>query len=237
MRPWQHALDNGLAAVGELPDHRGVALGPPDDRVADRGPVAGVSVRRYRGLAVRRKHARCSQWLLDRPRTRRVSCHDRSGANPGAASPEADGVPGSAAQVSRQLGSDRSGGEGMTWRSTTCPVRRLGGGRGGWQRWRSARSGWRLAVTPQTAEGMPITIGWCGGSTPIAQLLPLPTWAPWLPLFTQRDVIPLSQLEFLASGWAPLRATSWASGMAGASRRVAPRSCSRRHLRRSYRVM
>ena len=31
--------------------------------------------------------------------------------------------------------------------------------------------------------------------------LPLPTWAPWLPLFTQRDVIPLSQLEFLASGW------------------------------------
>jgi len=170
MRPWQHALDDGLAAVGELPDHRGVALGPPDDRVADRGPVAGVSVRRYRGLAVRRKHARCSQWLLDRPRTRRVSCHDRSGANPGAASPEADGVPGSAAQVSRQLGSDRSGGEGMTWRSTTCPVRRLGGGRGGWQRWRSARSGWRLAVTPQTAEGMPITIGWCGGSTPIAQL-------------------------------------------------------------------
>ena len=45
MRPWQHALDDGLAAVGELPDHRGVALGPPDDRVADRGPVAGVSVR------------------------------------------------------------------------------------------------------------------------------------------------------------------------------------------------
>ena len=48
---------------------------------------------------------------------------------------------------------------------------------------------------------MPITIGWCGGSTPIAQLLPLPTWAPWLPLFTQRDVIPLSLLEFPASGW------------------------------------
>src|SRR4051794_29462660 len=43
--PRQHALEDRLAAVGELPDHRDVALGPPDDRVADRGPVTGVSVR------------------------------------------------------------------------------------------------------------------------------------------------------------------------------------------------
>jgi hypothetical protein len=38
-------LKGRLTAVGELPDHRDVALGTPDDRVADRGSVAGVSVR------------------------------------------------------------------------------------------------------------------------------------------------------------------------------------------------
>jgi hypothetical protein len=42
--PWQHVLEDRLTAVGELTDHRDVALGTPDDRVADRGPVAGVSV-------------------------------------------------------------------------------------------------------------------------------------------------------------------------------------------------
>jgi hypothetical protein len=41
MCPWQHALDDGLAAVGELPDHRGVALGRPmiASRIAVRSPV------------------------------------------------------------------------------------------------------------------------------------------------------------------------------------------------------
>src|SRR5690349_25106752 len=43
--PRQHALEDRLTAVSELPDHRDVALDTPDDRVADRGPVAGVSVR------------------------------------------------------------------------------------------------------------------------------------------------------------------------------------------------
>src|SRR6266496_424177 len=43
--PRQHALKGRLTAVGELADHRGVAPGTPDDRVADRGSVAGVSVR------------------------------------------------------------------------------------------------------------------------------------------------------------------------------------------------
>src|SRR6266516_2779877 len=43
--PRQHALEDRLTAVGELPDHRDVALDTPDDRVADRGSAAGVSVR------------------------------------------------------------------------------------------------------------------------------------------------------------------------------------------------
>src|SRR5260370_14757485 len=43
--PRQPALAGRLTPVGELPDHRDVALDTPDDRVADRGSVAGVSVR------------------------------------------------------------------------------------------------------------------------------------------------------------------------------------------------
>jgi hypothetical protein len=40
------------------------------------------------------KETRCSRWLLDRPRARRFHGHDRSGASPGAASPEAGCVAG-----------------------------------------------------------------------------------------------------------------------------------------------
>src|SRR5215472_1448354 len=43
--PRQHALEGRLTAAGQLADHRDVALDTPDDRVAYRGPVAGVSVR------------------------------------------------------------------------------------------------------------------------------------------------------------------------------------------------
>ena len=42
--PRQHALEGRLTAAGELPDHRDVALDTSDDRVADRGWVAGVPV-------------------------------------------------------------------------------------------------------------------------------------------------------------------------------------------------
>jgi len=62
--------------------------------------------------------------------------------------------------------------------------------------WRSARSGLRLAVTPQRRKVCPLhRLVWRVHADHY-QL-----GAPWLPIFTQRDVIPLGLLEFLASGW------------------------------------
>src|SRR5437763_5542103 len=42
--PRQHALEDRLTTVGEVPDHCDVALDTSDDRLADRGSVTGISV-------------------------------------------------------------------------------------------------------------------------------------------------------------------------------------------------